>query len=668
MIQIVLPYESAKEYYRLWAHEEENIDFRAESFRAARCTVSFAAEELEIYLNRLGLEAEVSDVPGDTAVILQVQEGEGQGFNISVSGGHIIVSGEGRKGLLYGVYELLEAQGIRWYSPWEEYVPEKAETLQMPRCGHYEPTMKLGRGFEFEGPLKDSALLFLWMARNKMNMAAYRSNTWKLQRKLGMEFKAGGHIFEQILDPNKATESGQTLLEAHPDWYGKREEPVTAENARHVQFCMSNEELLEYLFQHLLERLKTIWSEADRLDVWGFDTWGGTCQCEACKSLGNGTDQMLHFFSYLRKRLNEETEKGVLKVPIRMVFCSYEGTTSLLPPENGVPENLKHSGDYVAFAPILRCYEHEMHSAECCYNSYYDRTMTAWQDMPMMVLEYYNVSKFEDLPLLFSDKIEKDFRYYTEIGITGMTYMHLPMLEWGMRTQTQYLFAKLSWNSREDVSALLKRYFSDLYGPFADAAEQVYKLVEQASEQCSSWRAWCGGSVLSNLMNWDGMTTSDGLYRDDHLGQQAVALGKQSADLMRKAKTILEQIQPEADLLYASQAEFVCGIPLNPTDHRFKQKKNALSNRISTDIRSLNYGVDTYLLMALFVEYYEVLEQGLETEKIWDELSRLATKMTRYTYSVKFLHPAPELTIPDALERSGLKDLYYRCLAGRNRN
>lgn len=272
MIQIVLPYESAKEYYRLWAHEEENIDFRAESFRAARCTVSFAAEELEIYLNRLGLEAEVSDVPGDTAVILQVQEGEGQGFNISVSGGHIIVSGEGRKGLLYGVYELLEAQGIRWYSPWEEYVPEKAETLQMPRCGHYEPTMKLGRGFEFEGPLKDSALLFLWMARNKMNMAAYRSNTWKLQRKLGMEFKAGGHIFEQILDPNKATESGQTLLEAHPDWYGKREEPVTAENARHVQFCMSNEELLEYLFQHLLERLKTIWSEADRLDVWGFDT------------------------------------------------------------------------------------------------------------------------------------------------------------------------------------------------------------------------------------------------------------------------------------------------------------------------------------------------------------------------------------------------------------
>ncbi len=665
MIHIVLPYKEGANYYRLWAHEEDTIDFRADLDRATRCTVCFAAEELVTYLNRIGLEAKVTDEPGEESILLKAVVGDGQGFSIHEDGKQVTISGDGRKGLLYGVYELLEAQGIRWYSPWDEYVPEKVEALQIPECKHYEPTMYLGRGFEFEGPLKDSAQLFLWMARNKMNMAAYRANTWKFQRKLGMEFKAGGHIFEKILDPDKATETGQTMLEAHPDWYGQREDEITTDNALHVQFCMSNTDLMEYLFQHLLERMQTIWAEADRLDIWGFDTWGGTCQCEKCKALGNGTDQTLNFFSYLRTRIDEETEKGVLKYPVRMVFCSYEGTTSLLPPEKKVPENLKTSGDYVAFAPILRCYEHEMHSEECCYNSYYDKVMTAWQDMPMMILEYYNVSKFEDLSLLFADKIEKDLKYYAQIGITGMTYMHLPMLEWGMRTQTQYLFAKLSWDKNEDVSKLLEKYFIDLYGPFADTARKAYSLVEEASKHCSSWRAWCGGSVLSNLLNWDGVTTTEPLYRDDHLGNNAVAYGHKSVELLKQAQALMEEIQPKADLLYAQKGEFVCGIPLNPTDNRFKQKKNFLSNRISTDIRGLHYSIDVYLLTTLFVEYYEALEQENETEQLWDSIKNLATKMTHYSYSVKFAHPLPELNVVDALERSGLKDVYYRCLAGR---
>jgi len=260
MIHVVLPYKEGANYYRLWAHEEEKIDFRADLEAATRCTVSFAAEELVTYLNRIGLKAEVTDEPGEESILLKAVVGDGQGFSIQADGKQITISGEGRKGLLYGVYELLETQGIHWYSPWEEVVPEKIESLQIPECKHYSPSMDLGRGFEFEGPLKDSAQLFLWMARNKMNMAAYRANTWKLQRKLGMEFKAGGHIFEKILDPKQAIETGQTMLEAHPDWYGQREEDITEDNALHVQFCMSNTDLMEHLFQNLLERLQTEWS------------------------------------------------------------------------------------------------------------------------------------------------------------------------------------------------------------------------------------------------------------------------------------------------------------------------------------------------------------------------------------------------------------------------
>ena len=60
-ITVVLPYENAAAGYHLWAHEENGIDFRKEKDRATRCTVSFAAEELESYLKKLGFEVEISD-------------------------------------------------------------------------------------------------------------------------------------------------------------------------------------------------------------------------------------------------------------------------------------------------------------------------------------------------------------------------------------------------------------------------------------------------------------------------------------------------------------------------------------------------------------------------------------------------------------------------------
>lgn len=665
MIRIILPYHEASRYYRLWAHEEEKINFRKEPKLAARCTLSFAAEELEHYLTRLGLEVEVSGQPKGQTILLDCALGEGEGYSIQTRGDCIKIIGEGRRGVLYGVYELLEEQGIRWYSPWEEFIPSKISKVTAPECKRYIPSMSLGRGFDFEGPLKESEKLYLWMARNRLNLSACRPNTKQFQRKLGMSFKAGGHIFEHILAPDQATESGRCMLEEHPDWYGKRQEPVTRHNALGVQFCMSNRELLQFLSEQLLYKMQTDWAEADRIDVWGFDTWGSNCQCENCRILGNGSDQTLHFLSYLRDQVNKAQQSGELDHPVQLVMCAYEGTATLQPPLHGVPENLQNSGDYVVYYPILRCYEHELYADDCCYNAYYHKTLEGWKDIPLMAGEYYNVSKFEDLPLVFSDKIQKDLNYYFRQGVTGMTYMHLPMVEWGMRTLNQVLYAKLCWNSLADAKEIKERYFRDLYGPFAKTAAKAYELTEEAGKHCASWRAWGRRSILSHLLDWDGKPPKEGLYRDDHLNGQAVMMGYCSVKLLKQALAMMRRIKREADLIFAKAVEPKCGIAVNPTDTRFKQQRNFLSDRISQDIRGLQYGIDVFLLMTSFVEYYEALEQGNDTEKIWRCISRLCTKMTEYSYSIKYQHPQPELNCVDALERSGLKDLYYRCLASR---
>ena len=119
------------------------------------------------------------------------------------------------------------------------------------------------------------------------------------------------------------------------------------------------------------------------------------------------------------------------------MVVAYEGTCNLKAPLNPVPEKLLESGDYISYAPIARCFEHRFTDEACAYNKYYNRHLRGWTDvaggLPIGFNEYYNVSKFEDLPFLFTETIFDDIRYYHSVGIKCMTYMHLPMILWGVK-------------------------------------------------------------------------------------------------------------------------------------------------------------------------------------------------------------------------------------------
>ena len=302
MITIVIPYPEAGKYFEKWAHEENLIDFKKDVERAVRCTMSYAAEEICNYLIKAGLDVEVSDKKGDRNIFLSCENKDGEEFDIKADGSDLYLLGNSRKGLLYAAYELLECQGIRWYTPQIEYV-SKIEELEIPECKHYKYDMHDGRGFHFEGLLKESAGLIIWMARNRMNLHACYPHSKKLQEKLCFTFKTGGHIFEKLLDPKNIAENGGYYIDVHKDWYGKRDEEITAENALWVQFCVSNEELLEELAKIVIDKIKGDWKNESVFELAGFDTWGASCNCENCKKLGNGSDRTLHFLSHIRKRI-----------------------------------------------------------------------------------------------------------------------------------------------------------------------------------------------------------------------------------------------------------------------------------------------------------------------------------------------------------------------------
>lgn len=664
-ISVILPYGDAAQKYKVWASEEERIDFLHDIKSAVRCTASFAALELVTYLERLGFDARVSDAEGDFSISLLCDEGEGEEFEISGKNNGIEIRGFGRAGVLYGVYELLEAQGIRWYSPNEEYVPKNAKELKLPELKKYVYGMPIGRGFEFEGPLKESINLFLWMARNRFNISGVRPHTMPLQRKLCMKAKAGGHIFEAILAPDNLTDDGRTFLEAHRSWYGKRDGEITAENAQSVQFCVNEPKLLDYLADKLIERLEGEWREADIIDVWTFDTWGGSCSCEACKKTGNGMDRVYVLLSHLRKRVDDAFKSGRLDRSYNLVTDMYEGTDTIEPPQNPIPDNML-GGDYIAIAPILRCYKHNMDDDACEYNSFYKKQIEGVKGYKLAVCEYYNVSKFEDMPLIFTKSMINDIRYYHKAGITGFTYMHLPMVEWGVRCLTQYMLANLTRNPGCDAERLVREYFENIYGEYAKEAKKAYELCEKATEYSSSWRSWSADSLLSTLIGWNGYTASEPLFRDSHLGDAAAEKGFKAADCFKQAEEIMKSIRTHVQMNLKLDVPDVIARGVNPAQHQKFKTVIPILNRLNEDIRGLKYGADCFRILALFTKYYECLHNGEDETAVWNEIYKLANKMSEYTFAVKYTHPLPAITVNDALDRSGVKELFARVLSARN--
>lgn len=678
-IIIVNPFSGAEKLTPVWADEEEKIDFRAEALIAARCTLSFAATELRRYLSRT-IDAEITfaeDYNGtDFAIYLHIAEmdSKADSFIIEPLSNGVRISGAGRTGALYGAYEFLRMQGWRWFAPGieGEIAPQKTQRLKKTETKQaFKPSFDLGRGFVFEYVSQDSAELCVWMARNRMNISGFRPATGKLGEKLGMSPAVGGHIFGPILHPDRMLPSGKTIWDEHQEWYGLPADGIRRKDtAQSTQFCVSRNDLMDFLGGELLEFLNGKWKHADRVDVWGFDTWGAACNCQDCRRIGNSSDQTLYFVSQLRSRIDQARRNGCLDHDVKLALEAYEGTATIDGPSKPVPQNLLKAGDYVAFYPINRCYAHDFMDASCSWNRAYRDSLKSWSApspaLPLMIGEYYNVSKFEDLPMLFTGRIAADLPAYHQLGGRGVNYLHLPFVNWAMRTLTQLLYAQLAWNIETDVPAFLDEYFRLWYGPYAEKMRQAYALIEQSWLNSSQWRIWSRKSILSQLLEWDGAAGSL-LEGNDHLPPgSTVTAGRHSISLMKKAMTIIRQcINSEHKRLAEKSMELVpAADAVNPILQREQEiRRSRLEKRLGEDRRLLLYGIDVMTIMTEMVAYHDALSRGdhAVVETTWKRLIKVADRLDSYYIPISYEPHGAGLISRDALTRSQLRECLRRC-------
>ena len=410
------------------------------------------------------------------------------------------------------------------------------------------------------------------------------------------------------------------------------------------------------------------WHEADEIDVWGLDTWGSVCTCERCRALGNGTDQMLHMASHFRSFLDRARAAGRLDHDVKMALIAYEGTSTLAPPERPIPQNLLDAGDYLIYAPIVRCYAHGFDDPGCSYNRAYASALSGWNQirphLPVMVLEYYNVSKFEDLPLLFTHSMAHDFQVYRRTGAAGFVYMHVPLVNWGMRALTQVLFAELAWDPDADIAKIKAEFLSRRYGAYAGRLRSVYDQIDMASQQITSWRAWKDRSLLSRLQSWNGGRPERPLQVDDHFQTPEAfdTAGEQMLSLLQAALlTLRETLSAVKHDTAAIRTDIVTAA--NPAQQRSAQQSAQLRHALEEDLRLLVYGTDTMQLMLRMGQYYTALYAGCDDRAalLWRQIDTLEQRLEQYYMPLTFSTDCLDLISNDALTRTQLREVIARC-------
>lgn len=670
---IVLRETDAVRYWRIWAEEEQKINFRRDTAAAKRCTASFAALELKTFYEKAdpGLQVIIkSERPSDgTFIELGIADrNTGGGFNLTPEASGLIVTGHGRNGLINGVYELLRLQGWRWLEPgpYGESPPESSAWNWPIKAVEVIPSFRY-RGIDAYRESDESVEYLRWMARNRINVVFYKPASAKFAGKFGMYNRKGGHLLQKIMNPDNCLPSGRTIWEEHPEWYGLPEGGQRKkETAAWTQLCISQKSLLDYLSFKVLELLRGEMNEVDIIDLWGFDTWGKNCRCHDCANTGNGADQNLFLLSYIRDYLNAHLDREV-----RMNTISYEGSVTMEPPTRPVPENLVKAGDIVIFYPIKRCYRHLLSDKNCILNKPYRDSLEGWSrdgsGLSIWAGEYYNVSKFEDLPLIFTKLIPAEMRYYHAHGADGATYMHNISINWGIRSLTQLQHTRYAWDINTKDEPFLSEYFQRKYGTHANSMQQIYNKIEEGSADISSWRNW-GIGAQGKLMSWEGNRPEKEFTLDHFLTEDDVIKAmRASASLLDEALDgIRENLKKEQNSNWKNLPSVQAIAKINtPQEYDKIRYYDKLEYRLAEDCRMLIYGLDSMCLLLAVTEYHNTLRLNGDGISEWAKIELISSKMSDYYVPISFENPTPGIICRDALTRTQLRMLITRCRGAR---
>jgi len=453
-------------------------------------TARLASAELTNFLRRitgLPFSPENGNTSSSPAIRLTHDVDGNDGFGWRVMDDGVAIHGHSPRGLLYGVYDFLEALGCRWLGPGDRgqvlpagqsFALDTASVEETPaldgRClilGHY-------------AFVAEAEAWVVWAARNRYNTVfihtipnefgggaapawqweALAPQVLPLLRERDMVVELGGHGLPALLPRH--------LFKTMPDAFRMEDGHRTP---RH-NFCPSSpaakQEVQRNARQYFLDH-----PGYDVYHVWADDIpGGGWCSCPACQGL-SPSDQLLRATNWVAEALAQ------VEPAAQLSFIAYMDTET--PPVQGQPlPNL-----CLLWAPRNRCYAHATDDPVCPVNTpaypvnlhaqiaYFAQAGAA----PPRVFEYYTdaiLFKFLLPPL--SHVMQRDLVFYAQAGVHTVQTLMTGVAPWLVLELNPWLFGRLAWQPEQSVDALVHDFCAAAYPGAAQEMTLYYQALEEA--------------------------------------------------------------------------------------------------------------------------------------------------------------------------------------------
>ena len=443
----------------------------------ADACVKHAAEELQDYIEKAtGIRLEIAGEKGSYAHKIDLVEDETgnhgeEDFTIAVENGDLTITGGTRRGVLYGVYEFLEAYvGWRFVLDGVEYLYE-AKSIDIP-----EGTKDTQRAvFEerytsfYPNSTGGKSDLNVVVSR-KMNGGTAGGYSYSAAQ-------GGGH--------------GRTFINSHSFIY-QMPDACVGENDAATQPCLSSEKNYEDCMAwiiNLIEERRALGQEVMQIAVGQNDSniW---CHCEDCTKAkaeegGTNAGPLIRFVNRCADALRSNEKYKDIMI-YTLAYGGDVGTSE--PPKVTKPaENV-----IVCFCADGACNNHTLNDASCEMNAAFTRRLDEWLTICDNVYTWYYTINF---PFAYSilanfDCLLEDARYFAEKGVKGIyfegandTTGRYAAMMWDLRA---YLTTHVMWDpymSDEKYEGLIDEFFMIMYGGGYSELHEYLDIMTEAANR-----------------------------------------------------------------------------------------------------------------------------------------------------------------------------------------
>ena len=430
-------------------------------------TVLRAAEELRAYTEKMtGVTLPVAAVakPGTAALVLEETDRHGvDGFALKGDARQLVVSG-GRRGVLYGAWELLEEYGgCGWFASWQEIVPSCARfVVPLPLDVVRKPAFRM-RDLSYQDVNRNpllAARLRLNGPRTHFPAELGGPSEYAFDNQLGV-----CHTVTRILPPAE-------FAKTHPEYYGLVDGKRIVDEERRPQLCLTNPDVRRLSKERVLKRIRA----NPRCKYFGISQGDSTrtlCQCANCKASDHkyGDAPSGTFLAYVNE-IAEAVEKEFPDVVIETLAYRYtrKPPVGIVPRRNVMP----------CFCTIECDFSRPIPESDFAENVALVKDIREWRKIsPYLYVWDYTVNfSHYHYPFANFRALQGNLRFFRECGVEQIFEQgdSLGLHAWFGELRA-WLLAKLEWNPDADVPALLDRFFKGYYGAASDLARADFEAA-----------------------------------------------------------------------------------------------------------------------------------------------------------------------------------------------